>query len=167
MNSQVLPNKREEPLQFWCSIFGNRYYEDSSESNVSSFIMLAHNIRGRYRGNCSRGWTFLTIFHSVLLMCDRWQQDSLTEWSLTWMCVWNKSVSTKFLYMEKIVPVGIHQLMLNVYGEQTMDVSTARWCMVHFCNDNSKVKDKPHSRQPFCFFYERSMQSPSLVKMHS
>ena len=30
----------------------------------------------------------------MLLLCDRWQQrGSLTEWCLTWKCVWSKYVS--------------------------------------------------------------------------
>jgi len=41
---------------------------------MSHFIMLAHNIRGGYWWYSSRNWTFLTIFHYILLPCNRWQQ---------------------------------------------------------------------------------------------
>jgi len=42
----------------------------------------------------SRGWTFPPISHYILLLCKRWQQSGrLTEWYLTWKCVWSKSVS--------------------------------------------------------------------------
>lgn len=33
---------------------------------------------------------------------------------------------TEFPYMEKIAPTDIHQCFMNVYGNQTVDVSTVR-----------------------------------------
>ena len=69
-------------------------YEGCSKSNASYFIMLAHNIRGGCWWYGSRGWTFPPISHYVLLLCDRWQQrGTLTEWHLTWECVWSEGVS--------------------------------------------------------------------------
>ena len=37
----------------------------------------------------------------------------------------------KFLHMEKMVPTDIHWCLLNVGGDQTVDVSTVRggWCV--------------------------------------
>jgi len=61
---------------------------------LPTFILLAHNVRGGCWRYGSRGWTFLTIFYYMLLLCDRWQQrGSLTEWRFTWKCVWNKGMS--------------------------------------------------------------------------
>jgi 3-oxoacyl-[acyl-carrier-protein] synthase III len=34
---------------------------------------------------------------------------------------------TEFLHAEKIAPNDIHQWLLNIYGDQTVDVSTMRW----------------------------------------
>jgi len=34
---------------------------------------------------------------------------------------------TEFLHVEKIAPNDIHRCLLNVYGDQTLDVSTVRW----------------------------------------
>ena len=37
-----------------------------------------------------------------------------------------KRCVTEFLHAEKIAPIDIHQCLLNVYGDQTVDVSTVR-----------------------------------------
>jgi len=63
------------------------------ESNASYFITFTHDIRGEWWYG-SRGWTFLTLLCYMLLPCDRWQQrGSLTEWHLTWKCMWSKGVA--------------------------------------------------------------------------
>ena len=68
--------------------------EGSSDSNVSCFIVMACDVRVGCWWYDSRGWTFPPIFHSMLLLCDRWQQrGSLTEWCLTWKCIESKGVS--------------------------------------------------------------------------
>ena len=67
-----------------------------------SFIMLAHDARGRCWYYCSRGWAFPPVLHYILLLCDRWQQrNSLTNWHLTWKWVWSKSMSLKSSMWEK------------------------------------------------------------------
>ena len=38
----------------------------------------------------------------------------------------------EFLHAEKMAPIDIHQYLLNVHGDQTVDVSTVRWLVVHF-----------------------------------
>jgi len=82
-------------------IYRNYMYEGCAETTASCFIILAHDVRGRYWWYGSRGWTFPPIFHYMLLPCDRWQyRGSLTEWCLTWKSVWSKDV-TEFLHAEK------------------------------------------------------------------
>jgi len=54
----------------------------------------------------------------------------------------------EFLHAEKIAPNDIHRHLLNVYGDQTVDVSTVRWWVAHFSSGDSDVKDKPRSRRP-------------------
>ena len=39
-------------------------------------------------------------------------------------------------------------LLLNIYGDQTVNVSTVRWWVVHFSSGNIDVINKPYSRQP-------------------
>ena len=56
------------------------------------------------------------------------------------MEVWMKqNYVTELLHEEKMAPISIHQHLLNVYGDQRVDVSTLRLQMVHFssCNSNS------------------------------
>jgi len=54
----------------------------------------------------------------------------------------------KFLKVEKIAPIDIRWHLLNIYGDQTVAVSTVRWWVVHFSGSNSDVKDKPCSQLP-------------------
>jgi len=53
----------------------------------------------------------------------------------------------EFLHAEKIAPNDIHGRLPNVYGDQTVDVSTVRWWLAPFSSGDSDVKDKPHSGQ--------------------
>ena len=52
------------------------------------------------------------------------------------------------LCAEKAAPIGIHKHVLNAYGDQTADVSTVRWGVVHFSSGGSDVKGEPCSRWP-------------------
>ena len=113
--------------------------------------MLTHDIRGRWWWYGSTGWTFPPTFHYILLLCDRWQQrGSLTNWHLTWKCMWNKGegVSLNSPMWKKMALIDIDLHKLNIYGDQTVDVNSVRWWVVHFSGGNSKVKDKPRSIWP-------------------
>ena len=44
---------------------------------------------------------------------------------------------TEFLHVEKMAPTDIHQHLLNVSGDQTVDVSTVRQWVVHFSSGES------------------------------
>ena len=48
----------------------------------------------------------------------------------------------EFLHAEKIVPNDIHRRLLNVYGDQTVDVSTVRRWVARFSSGDSDLKDK-------------------------
>ena len=54
----------------------------------------------------------------------------------------------EFLLAEKIAPNDIHRRLLNVYGDQTVDVITVRRWMARFSSGDSDVKDKPRSGWP-------------------
>ena len=43
----------------------------------------------------------------------------------------------EFLHAEEMAPIDIHWCLLNVSGDQTVDVSTMRWWMVHFSSGDS------------------------------
>jgi len=49
---------------------------------------------------------------------------------------------------KKTAPNDIHRRLLNVYGDQTVDVSTVRRWVARFCSGDSDVKDKPRSGRP-------------------
>jgi len=55
----------------------------------------------------------------------------------------------KFLHAEKIALSDIHRHLLNVYRDQTVDVSTVRQWVARFSSGDSDVKDKPHSGRPY------------------
>jgi len=38
-----------------------------------------------------------------------------------------QTYDTEFLHMEKMGPINIHQCLLNVYGNQRVDLSTRRF----------------------------------------
>ncbi|XP_040556984.1 serine/threonine-protein kinase VRK1 isoform X1 [Gallus gallus] len=54
----------------------------------------------------------------------------------------------EFLHAEKIAPIDIHRRLLNVYGDQTVDVSTVRRWVVRFSSGDNDLKDKPRSGRP-------------------
>jgi len=64
------------------------------------------------------------------------QRGSLTEQHLTLECIKQRCV-TEFLCAEKIVPTGSHQLLVNIYGDQTVDVSMRWWVCFSSGNSNS------------------------------
>ena len=43
----------------------------------------------------------------------------------------------EFLHVKKMAPIDICQCLLNVYGDQTVDVSTVSWWVVHFSSGSS------------------------------
>ena len=83
--------------------------------------------------------------HVLLQMAAEGQSDKMTS---DIEARKKKRYGTEFLHAEEIEPTDIHQDLLNVYGDQTVDESTLRQWMVHFSSDDSEVKDKSHSRWP-------------------
>ena len=66
-------------------------YEIFSRNSASYFIMLAHDLRGRWWWYDSRCSTFPPIPGYILLPCDRWQQRGrLTKRHLSRKCGWCK-----------------------------------------------------------------------------
>ena len=69
----------------------------------------------------------------------------------------------EFLHAEKVAPIDNGQCFLNSYGDQTVDVSTARCWVVCFSSVNSDMKFKPRSGHalllPVSVQISRSMQA--------
>jgi len=57
--------------------------------------------------------------------------------------VYEQRHETEFLHAEKMVPTDIHQHLLNISGEQRVDVSTVRLWMVCFSSRNSDSGSPP------------------------
>jgi len=101
--------------------------------------MLAHRVRDGCWWYGNRGRTFPPTFRYMLLPCGRWKQrDSLTQWYLTWKRVWSNDVElNSFTIWEKMAPTDTYWCLLNVSGDQTVDVSTVRRWVVCFSRGNS------------------------------
>jgi hypothetical protein len=122
--------------------WGQHMYEVHSETNASYFIIVAYDDRGECWWYGSRGWTFPPI---VCMLCCR-AIDSSTE------AVWQNGVWYGSAYEAEVCywipPCGkkLHPLtFIDVYGDQTVDVSTVRRWVVRFSSVDSDVKDKPRS----------------------
>ena len=59
-----------------------------------------------------------------------------------------KRCVNEFLYAEKVSPNDIHQRLLNVYGDQTVDVITVGRWVTRCSSGDMDVKDKPRSGRP-------------------
>jgi len=71
---------------------------------------------------------FSLHFVAVQQKAAKGQSDKMTPDREVYI---KQSCGSEFLHMEKMAPTDIHCHMLNVYGEQTVDVSTVRngWCV--------------------------------------
>ena len=49
--------------------------------------------------------------------------------------------------LQKIVLTHIHQYLLNIYGEQKVDVSTVKWWVMCFTGGDSDARGNQHSQQ--------------------
>ena len=52
------------------------------------------------------------------------------------------------MWKKKFAPNDIHRRLLNVYGDQTVDVSTVKRWEALFISGDSDVKDKPRFGRP-------------------
>ena len=108
-------------LQMWASVLHGLLW------NISYFIMLVYDFRGRCWLYGSRSWALQPIFQYILLPCDRWwQKSSLNKWHRTWKCIWSKGVWSMKHWISpsgKNGTTDIHWLLLNIYGDQPVDVN--------------------------------------------
>jgi len=100
--------------------------------------------------------------------CDRWQQRStLTEWRLTWKCVWSKGVEMNSSMWKKWLPLTFIDIFW-MFMETRNSWCKAKLWVEHFSCGNSDVKDKSCSRWPCGFLWEQYTGSCSLLsKMQS
>ena len=58
------------------------------------------------------------------------------------VCV-KQRYGTEFLHAEIIAHTDIHWYLLNIYGDQSVDVSAVRWWVVRFSSDESCRRPTP------------------------
>jgi len=130
-----------------------KIYQDCSKSNASDFVLLVHDIRGKWWYG-SRGWTFPPVFCHVLLPCDRWQQrGSLTQWCLSWKCIWCKSVKPNSSMQKKWHP-------LTFVSACWMFMETKQWVWVWCVSAVATAMwNTSHALAGHADLYEHDMQA--------
>jgi len=78
-------------------------------------------------------------------MAAEGQSDKMT--SNVEVCI-KQRCGIEFLHAENIALTDIYGQLLNISGDQTVDVSTVNWWVVHFSSGNNDVKDKPCTGWP-------------------
>ena len=53
------------------------------------------------------------------------------------------SIGTEFLHTETLATIDIYWLLLNIYGDQSVDVRTVRWWVMQFNNSDSNFWSLP------------------------
>jgi len=85
-----------------------------------------------------------------------------TKWCLTWKYVWSKGVSLNSSMQKKMAPTDTHWCLLNVCGDQTMDVSTRKWGVVRFNTLTTVVGKASHIPDGHAQLSHQEMKSISI-----
>ena len=93
------------------------------------------NNRGGYWWCGSRG--FPPISRYMLLSCDMAAEGHSDKMVSDMEVHVKQRCVTEFLHAEKMAPTDIHWCLLNIYGDQTVHVSTLRYWVVHFTGDSN------------------------------
>ena len=120
-------------------------------------MMSTHNTRGGCWWYSSRGWTFSPISCNMLLLCDRWQQRcSLTEWHLTWRCIWSRCVELNSSVQKKWHPLTfISTYWLFMETKEWMRAQWGcGWCISAVATAMWRTSHAPGNHVDF---YEHSM----------
>jgi len=102
---------------------------------------------------------FCTTINSQLL-CDRWHQRDTGKMAHDMEVHMKQRSVTVFLHEGNMALFHIHQCLLNACGDQTVDVSTVKWCVL------AAVTVGPFH---WCSFFraQHAVSCSLLVKMHS
>jgi len=90
--------------------------------------MLAQDVRGGCWWYGSRGWTFPPVFYVAAL----WQvaAEEQSDTMVSDMEVFMKQMcATEFIPAEKNAPIGIHQCLLHIDGDQMVKQWGSGWCV--------------------------------------
>ena len=107
-------------------------------------MMLAHDIRGGCWWYGSTGWTFHQYF--IILCCCVMDGSRGAVWQNgIWRASANEVRGWNWIPPcgKKMAPIGIHWHLLNVCGDQPVDVSTMRWWVVYFSSGSNDSGPPP------------------------
>ena len=128
------------------------YIHTYIQRHLQKYCLLFYFVCTQYQRQMVGWQQSLNLPTSILLhVVSAWQMAA-EGWSDTMvfdMEMWVKQrCGIEFLHVEKIVPTDIHRCLLNVSGDQTVDMSTVRWWAMCFSSGNSGVKGKPCYKWP-------------------
>jgi len=106
-------------------------YKVCSKCNTSYFIMLAHKVRVRSCWDGRKGWSKIPTSVSLHFVA-MWQMAAICKMAHDVEVCMKKSYGIKFLHAKKMSHSDIHWCLLNISGDQIVDVSTVRWLLVCF-----------------------------------
>jgi len=109
-------------------------YEGCSKNNASYFTVLAYDVWSGCWWYGSRGWNFQQ--NPITCCCH------VTDGSRGAIWQWHGSVDEAKVYhwippCRKLSPIDTHRCLLNLYGDQTVDVSSVRQQVVRVSSGNS------------------------------
>ena len=126
-------------------------------------MTLAHCVWGRCWWYGSRGWTFPPTSHYILLSWDRWQQrGTLTQWCLTWKCIWNIWVSLNSSMWKKW-----HALTITVAYQTFLETKQWMWAQWGSGRCVTAVVTATWVTSTDCSWAQHAGSCSSLPKMHS
>ena len=102
-------------------------------------------------------------WYSVTCCCPvQMAAEGHSDWMVSDMGVhMEQRCGIEFLHVERSAAINIHWCLLNVYGHQTVDMSTVRWWVVKCCG----TVDHLHWHR--YLWAQHTNSCASLVKMHS
>ena len=105
------------------------------------------------------------MFHYILLLCDRWQKrGSLTEWHLTWKCIWSKGVGLHSSMQKKLHPLASTEACWKL-------IETKQWMWVQWgsgwCVSAVVAATVGHLHWCGLLWVWHAGSCSSLVKMHN
>jgi len=84
-----------------------------------------------------------SYLYSVMCCCHVTDGSRGAKWYLTWKCEWNRSVGLNSSMKKKMAPVHVHWDLLDVSGDQAVDVGTVRQQVICFRRGDSNSGSPP------------------------
>jgi len=122
--------------------------------------MFTHNVRSRLNLSVNIPLHFAAVWQ---MAAERQSHRMVSEMEV---CI-KQRCKTEFPHEENVAPTNIHWHLMNIYRDQTVDVSTVKLWVVHFSNADNSVKGKPWNKWPWRFLPSQNEDSCSSVKINA